>query len=47
MLHLYLDMNGDLDIDKYEFQSLVSSSILMDKNKLFDAFDEDSDSELI
>ena len=31
----------ELDIDKSEFQSLVSSSILVEKNKLFDAFDDD------
>jgi len=38
---ILLDMNGDLDIDSNEFQSLVSSSILVDKDKLFDAFDND------
>ena len=36
-------MNGDLNIDCNEFESLVSSSILVDKNKLFDAFDQDCD----
>ena len=39
---IMLDMNNDLSIDQQELKQLISKSILIDKNKIFDIFKSDN-----
>ena len=41
-----LDFDGNHTIDREEFQYLVSSSVLIDRDKLFKVFDENKNDEL-
>eukprot|EP01083_Nonionella_stella_P165658 551634_1 len=41
-----LDFNGDMDIDRTEFECLITCSVLIEKNKLFNAFDGNNSNSL-
>ena len=43
---IMLDFDGNNTIDRHEFEYLVSSSVLIDRDKLFKVFDENKNEEL-